>query len=610
MAASRFWSPARKWTAALAVALGVAVGCAASNGGDSYGPGKGGSAPAGSGGEAGGEQGGEAGGSGVAGEAGQGGTSNGGAGGQSWGGSGGIEDAAAGAAGTGGWDNCKVPDSPDAGLPPPEEKVVGGAPANANTMFGGGVDPSRAPAVVYPQDGVLMPPNINTLDVQFTKGSGNDLFEVRFESSTVNVRFYTKCSAVGAGCSLKLDMASFAPMAGKAAGQDPIMITVRGTDLASHQSIGQSEPVALGIAETMMLGGIYYWDASGKVIRYDFGKPSAPAENYLMGTPINCVGCHSLSSKGHFIAVGRGMPSPSVLEVRDVSTKNMYFKMPGPTAAAGSNFQAFSPDESEIITSGGANMVLRDSMTGQAMNPNPLVKKGTMPDYHPENTMVVFAKTSGMALNGPGINNASIMLLPRTGAATWGAESQLVGVANSKENHFYPAFSPDGSLVMFNTSAQNNSYLAPDSLVRVVKTSGGTPVSLDKANLSDQVGNSWPKWAPFKQCHRGKKLLWYTVSSARDYGFRIANGPAPADPDAGDPRRWQIWMAAVDLEKAQSGQDPSYPAFWLPFQDMGTGNHIAQWTERVVRTPCNIDANCPSNGTQSMKCENNECVAH
>ena len=26
---------------------------------------------------------------------------------------------------------------------------------------------------------------------------------------------------------------------------------------------------------------------------------------------------------------------------------------------------------------------------------------------------------------------------------------------------------------------------------------------------------------------------------------------------------------------------PSAPAFWLPFQNIDTGNHIAQWTEVV-----------------------------
>lgn len=604
MPASSFWTPARKWSAALVAAIGIAAGCSASNSDNKgYVKGQGGGGVAGDAGEAGSagtdldadtdvsSGGGGQGGGGA------------GAGGGSFGGGAGTAGGGAGAAGTGGWDNCQVPPAPDP--PTPEQKVLNGAPANASTMFGGSVDTNRAPTIVYPQDGVLMPPNVNTIDIQFSPGSGNDLFEVHFSSNAVDVRFYTKCSSVGSGCSLKLDMATFAPIAGKAAGQEPIAITVRGTDQASHQSFGESTPVALGIAETMMLGGIYYWNASvvGEVVRYDFGKPNAPAEHFIVGTAMACVGCHSLSSKGHLIAVGRGIPGPSQLQIVDVSTKTPYY------GGIPSNFQAFSPDESEIITSNGASLVWRSSMQNVIKTPNPLVKKGSMADYHPDNTMIVYAEPAGFAMAGPGVDNAALMLLPRTGADTWGTKKQLVGVSNGSENNYYPAFSPDGSLVLYNYSADRNSYLAPNSMVRIVKTVGGAPVALDKANLSDQVGNSWPKWAPFKQCYRGKKLLWYTVSSARDYGFRIVNGPAPTDPDAGDPRRWQIWMAAVDYEKAQNEQDSSYPAFWLPFQDKDSGNHIAQWTERVLRYPCNIDADCPGNGTQQMKCDNNECVA-
>ena len=34
--------------------------------------------------------------------------------------------------------------------------------------------------------------------------------------------------------------------------------------------------------------------------------------------------------------------------------------------------------------------------------------------------------------------------------------------------------------------------------------------------------------------------------------------------------------------RAAAGQDPSGPAFRLPFQNLTDNNHIAQWTETVV----------------------------
>src|SRR6476659_9343664 len=54
-------------------------------------------------------------------------------------------------------------------LPPLSKTVIGnGAPADAPTHFGGPDDLGAAPSLVYPADGVMMPPNISMLEVQFT----------------------------------------------------------------------------------------------------------------------------------------------------------------------------------------------------------------------------------------------------------------------------------------------------------------------------------------------------------------------------------------------------------------------------------------------------------
>ena len=41
-------------------------------------------------------------------------------------------------------------------------------------------------------------------------------------------------------------------------------------------------------------------------------------------------------------------------------------------------------------------------------------------------------------------------------------------------------------------------------------------------------------------------------------------------------------MAAVDLTTIEAGGDPSFPAFWLPFQEVTAHNHIAQWVIQIV----------------------------
>jgi hypothetical protein len=43
-----------------------------------------------------------------------------------------------------------------------------------------------------------------------------------------------------------------------------------------------------------------------------------------------------------------------------------------------------------------------------------------------------------------------------------------------------------------------------------------------------------------------------------------------------------IWMVAVEPDKALAGEDPSAAAFAIPYQDLDTSNHIAQWTEKII----------------------------
>ena len=38
----------------------------------------------------------------------------------------------------------------------------------------------------------------------------------------------------------------------------------------------------------------------------------------------------------------------------------------------------------------------------------------------------------------------------------------------------------------------------------------------------------------------------------------------------------------VDEDAALDSGDRSFPAFWLPFQDVNSHNHSAQWVERIV----------------------------
>ncbi len=129
---------------------------------------------------------------------------------------------------------------------------------------------------------------------------------------------------------------------------------------------------------------------------------------------------------------------------------------------------------------------------------------------------------------------------------------------------------------MFNVS-QEDAYDDASAELFAMRTDGsGEPIKLDSPNISTGLTNSWARWAPFAQeltvdGAAPEPFYWLTFSSKRDFGVRR--------PGIGNP---QLWMAPFFPGRAAAGEDPSTPAFRLPFQELGTNNHIAQWTTRVV----------------------------
>ena len=99
---------------------------------------------------------------------------------------------------------------------------------------------------------------------------------------------------------------------------------------------------------------------------------------------------------------------------------------------------------------------------------------------------------------------------------------------------------------------------------------------------------------------QGKTIFWLTFSSRRDYGLRLLNSQAPDK----DHQVAQLWMVAVSPDRLNTPGDGGYPPFWLPFQDISTGNHIAQWTEKVARMGCTSDDQC----FMGEFCTGGECV--
>jgi hypothetical protein len=476
-----------------------------------------------------------------------------------------------------------------------EKIVIGpGADASSPGKFGGAEDPANGPDLEYPADGVLVPPNMNVLELQFKPRPSQNLFELTFDSPVLKLRVYFGCQQVGPGCGYTPDKAVWDLVSSAGRDVDPVKYTLRAVNSTSPGRVGKSGPREIGFTKENLTGGIYYWNAgAGSTRRYEFGVSGQKAEAYLdaaSGRAGICVGCHVLSRDGTRIAFGIDIPGGSY-RVYTVATKTELYNSPG------SNFFSFSPDSQQILVSSGDKISLRNAATGAAIT-DPLVASGTMPDWSPDGKTIVYAKMqTPMPIGGnPGVDSASLEVIRESGGA-WSAPQTLVPFGGS--NKYYPSFSPDSGWVLFNRSPSNkSSYDAPDAEVWVTSAKGGSAaVKLARASTG---GDSWPKWAPVEHSWRGKKIFWLTFSSRRVYGLHPQ--VMKQDQNGVSQPVAQLWMVAFDPERAAQGQDPSFPAFWLPFQEPDSGNHIAQWVTRVERQPCTTS--CPT----GEQCVEGRCV--
>jgi hypothetical protein len=524
-----------------------------------------------------------------------------------------------------------------------------GAPACPSSTLG--------PATIaYPLDGLLLPPNMNVLEVQFVPPAGATLFEVDFENAVTHVKVETQCSAItpvrggpSPGCGVTLSQAAWNDIANINRDGDPVQITVRATVNGSCVSVSTAK-IAINFAKDDLAGGIYYWQAAtyggvggktGGIYSHDFGTfDPTPTPFYTSGASGTCVGCHYLSRDGIRIALSTDDPDGDdefgdmKAHVLDVASRTV---LGGMNVSPG--FQTFTHDHGYMVASTfkmGMNksFALFDSngSTQLATLALPAGMAATQPDLSKDDATLAFVVPQAGTISMAGDHHflgGSLYLAPiDTAAKTLGTPTPLLS-SNGTVNYYYPNMAPDGSFVIFNAAtpsvpmaggtSNGDAFYARNARVQLLHLppqANAQPIDLPALNVAMGLSNSWPRWSPFVQTYKGHKLLWVTFSSNRDYGLHLVNQGfdncyPPESPMYDQPQplskmgvtyqdcaQPQIWMAGVivDPDPALDAKDRSYPAFWLPFQDVTAHNHSAQWVEQVVGGNPSGDAGTDAGG--------------
>jgi hypothetical protein len=270
-----------------------------------------------------------------------------------------------------------------------------------------------------------------------------------------------------------------------------------------------------------------------------------------------CIGCHAVSRDGRRVlasVAGQG----TLLGWSVVDAFSVRFGLPeaGPLDYT---FASFDPSASRVAATLAGRLHIFDADTGEllAQSPAPLEAAVSAPDWSPDGRSIVVGMQSGAG--GPDAAGLATLRVGLDGSVS--ALQSLLTVGKD-ETLRAPSYSPYGDWLVYERRMGPGE--GKESRLAMVRASGGAPIELRAlmAGAKAMDGASNPVFVPGDQPDRA-----YVLFSAR----RAVGSFVPAEGQR------QLFGAAIDLSRAQAGEDPSHAAFWLPFQQRTSSYLRVQW---------------------------------
>ena len=495
---------------------------------------------------------------------------------------------------------------------------------------------------LYPYDGTVFPRGLVAPLLQWERPAGGaSAVFIRLRSMYLDHQI---CMPLNEPMRVQIPQAAWDRAAAQSLGAtDPLALDVV---LASGASALRLPTLTLTFALADLKGAIYYNTYSsaratqmgiggGVVMRILPRDPEPAVFAVANDSPDQCIGCHSVSADGSrmvaevhagggilegpsrsfdLLAVGTGVnPTPLRSDLRRAGFSGVYpdgsrYLTTGRTTEGVGAGGGFGGTPTNITgTFGAEETKLFDMQSGAELANTGIHPYAYMPSFAVDGTQVVFNK---MEQSGSAGHTLAVMDFDAMGNRFGNLRDVF---SDPMRYPSWPFFLPDvvrtgevqesGSRkrVLFALNS-NADFLtgavsfgsAPSADLWWVDLDTGMAAALDRANGLD----AGKVYLPYGESDAHKNFVptvspiaaggyfWVFFSSRRNYGNTLVLDPAFNSPD-----HKKIWVAAIDIG-AQPGSDASHPAFYLPNQELESGNIRAF----AALEPCRAEGSACSSG--------------